>query len=140
MLKLSYFATPVAAALTLSSSLSAFAAPAARTDTSKVITVCAFSGKDVETVQLFRETLITDLAKSGKFTLYDAKNLPIGAKMPGGYRIVGSCSEVDGRVILNIRTVNVQGQLISGAATSETGGHENAATMAHMSRNMIPRS
>ena len=121
--------TILLAALQLNSSAASVASP--RTDTQKTVTICAFTGKDADTVQVIRETLITDLARSGKITLFDAKNLPIGAKAPAGYRVVGSCSDVDGRVVLNIRTVNAQGQLVSGAAVSESGALESAAAMAH---------
>ncbi len=97
----------------------------------KSILISAFTGKDTETALLIRETLITDLAKSGNLSLLDGAQLPSNSRTSYAYKIVGNCSIVDSRVVLNIRTVNPQGQIVAGAAESATGALESASNLAH---------
>jgi len=108
--------------------------------TPKSALICQFAGKSSQATLLAREAFITDLARSGKMTLYDAAALPVGAKLDIAYKVVGSCTEVDGRLVLNVRTINVNGQIVAGAAESVSGELESATNMGRaVSAKLEPR-
>ncbi len=89
----------------------------------------SFTG-DEQLAQAVAETLLTDLAKSGRITVLDAR---AGKDSDdGAYILTGSCLVYDGSVVINVRLIDgATGRTVPGAAENADGQKAQLFTLIH---------
>lgn len=120
-------ALALGAAMLAASGIAAGAAPDATT-----IRVGPFAG-DQHLADMVAETLLTDLAKSDRFTLLDARAAGAHADVgKADYALTGSCLGHNANVVINVRVLeSAGGRTVPGLAQSVEGPRTQLLTLAH---------
>jgi len=89
----------------------------------------SFTG-DENLSRVVAETLLTDIAKSGKISVLDAR--AGGEREEGTYLLTGSCLSFEGNVVINVRLVDGStGRTLPGAAENAEGPKSTVFSLVH---------